>query len=132
MEAFWKAAAVAVLTMILRVTLDKTAKDISVVLSIVACCAVIMVALNYLSEVIEFLWKIGNSSDYRNPFMNILLKISGAALATEVTGLICADAGNSSLSKALQILGSAAILFLSLPVFESFLSVIQEISGFLS
>ena len=118
MEVFWKAAAMAVLTMILCTTLDKTSKDISAVLSIVACCAVIMAALHYLTDVMGFLWELGSSTDYRNPFLNILLKISGAALTTEVTGLICTDAGNSSLGKAVQILGSAAILFLSLPVLK--------------
>lgn len=131
MEVFWKAAALAVLTMILCAALDKSSKDISAVLSIAACCAVIMAALHYLTDVMGFLWELGSSTDYPNPFLNILLKISGAALTTEVTGLICADAGNSSLGKAVQILGSAAILFLSLPVFEALMTVIQEITGFL-
>lgn len=127
MEAFWKAAAVLILTVILGVAIEKTEKDIAVVLSIAACCAVMTVAMDYLSDVVAFLWQLGNSTDYRNPFMGTLLKISGVALMTELTGLISSDAGNSSLEKAIQILGNAAILFLSLPLFESFFTIIQEI-----
>ena len=127
MEAFWKAAAVLILTVILGVAIEKTEKDIAVVLSIAACCAVMTVAMHYLSDVVAFLWQLGNSTDYRNPFMGTLLKISGIALMTELTGLISSDAGNSSLEKAIQILGNAAILFLSLPLFESFFTIIQEI-----
>jgi len=129
MEAFWKAAAVMILTVILGVTIGKAEKDISIVLTVAACCIVVMVAMQYLSEVVGFLWALGNSSDYQNPFMGTLLKISGVALMTELTGLISSDAGNNSLGKAMQILGNAVILFLSLPLFEAFFSIIQEIMG---
>ena len=131
MELFWKAAAVIILTVILGITLGRSEKDISIVLTVAACCSVSVIALRYLSEVIEFLWILGNSSDLQNPFMSLLLKISGVALVTEMTGLISSDAGNSSLAKAMQFLGNTVILFLSIPLFETFLSTIQEILGFL-
>lgn len=129
MEAFWKAVAVMILTVIFGVTLGKTEKDIAVVLTVVACCAILMAAMQYLSDVVVFLWELGNSSDHRNPFLGTLLKISGVALITEVTGMISIDAGNNSLGKAVQILGNAVILFLSLPMFQSFVSILQEILG---
>lgn len=129
MEAFWKAAAVVILTIILSVAVGKAEKDISIVLTVTACCAVIMVAMQYLSDVVAFLWELGNSSDYQTPFIGTLLKIAGVALMTELTGLISSDAGNSSLGKAMQILGNAVILFLSLPMLESFFTIIQEITG---
>lgn len=129
MEAFWKAAAILILTVIFGAAIGKTEKDISVVLSVGACCIVMMVALQYLSDVVAFLWELGNSGEEGNPFLSILLKISGVALVTELSSLLSADAGNSSLGKAMQILGNAVILFLSLPIFEAFLSMIQEILG---
>lgn len=131
MEAFWKAAAVIILTVILGAALGKTEKDISVVLSVAACCMVMLVAVQYLSEIVAFLSELGSSRDFGNPFISTLLKITGVALMTELTELISADAGNSALGKAAQILGNAVILFLSLPLFETFLSIVQEIMGFL-
>lgn len=131
MEAFWKAAAVIILAVILGAALGKTEKDISVVLSVAACCMVMLVAVQYLSEIVAFLSELGSSRDFGNPFISTLLKISGVALMTELTELISADAGNSALGKAAQILGNAVILFLSLPLFETFLSIVQEIMGFL-
>lgn len=131
MEAFLKASAVIILAVILGTTLGKTEKDISVVLSVAVCCVVMTVAVQYLSEVVEFLWKLSNSKAYHNPFLGTLLKITGVALMTELTSLISSDAGNSSLGKAMQILGNTAILFLSLPILESFISIIQDIIGFL-
>lgn len=131
MEAFWKAGVIVILTVILGVTLHKTERDIAIVLSVAACCMVCIVALRYLSEVIDFLWKLGNNSAYQNPFVRRILKMAGVTLVTEIIGLISTDAGNSSLAKAMQILGTATILFLAVPLFEMFLSTIQEIIGFL-
>lgn len=129
MEAFWKAAAIMILTVILSSTLGKTEKDISAVLSVAACCMILTVALQYLSDVVVFLWELGNSQKSGTPFIGILLKISGVALVTEISSLFSSDAGNSSLGKAMQILGNSVILFLSLPIFEAFLTMIQEIMG---
>ena len=127
MEAYWKAAAIVILTIILGITLEKSQKDIAVALIITACCAVIMVALRYISEVINFLWELTEATGNPNSFLNTLLKITGVALMTEFTGFISSDAGNSSLAKAMQFLGTSVILYLSIPIFEAFFSMIQEI-----
>lgn len=127
MDAFWKAAAVILLSIILSITIGKTEKDLAVVLTITACCLVLFLAMRYLSEVIGFLWKLGDSFGYENPFLETLLKITGVSLMTEFIAVLSADAGNSSLEKAMQILGTSVILFLSLPLFESFFAIIQEV-----
>ena len=127
MDAFWKAAAIVILTIILGITIEKSQKDIAIVLIITACCVVIMVSLRYLSEVISFLWELTADTGISNPFLNTILKIAGVALMTEFTGFISSDAGNSSLAKVMQLLGTSVILFLSIPLFEAFFSMIQEI-----
>ena len=127
MELFWKAAVAVILTVILGVTIGKTERDISVALTATACCIVLMIGLQYLSEVIAFLWRLGAVNEEPASFWNTLLNISGVALMTELTGLISSDAGNHSLAKAMEILGNAAVLYLSLPVFETFFAMIQDI-----
>ena len=129
MEVFWKAGAMVILTVILSTAIGKTEKDISVVLSVTACCIVLVVAMQYLSDVITFLWKLSDASASDDFFSGVLLKITGVALMTELSYLISSDAGNSSLGKAMQILGNAVILFLALPMFDTFLSIVQEIIG---
>lgn len=59
--------------------------------------------------------------------LGILLKAVGIGLVSEIAGLVCTDAGNGSLGKALQMLGSAVILYLSLPIFTAILELIREI-----
>lgn len=127
MDGFWKAAALMILTIILGVSIGKSEKEFTVVLSVTACCMVVMIAMQYLSEVITFLWKLEDSFIDSFPYLETLLKITGVALVTELTGMISTDAGNSSLAKAMQILGISVILFLSLPLFESLLTIVQEL-----
>lgn len=124
---FWKMAAIAILTVIFSTTISKTEKDISLVLSIAASSLVLLTAMRYLSELIDFLWQMNNNAVWKNPFLEPLLKISGVALMTELTSLISSDAGHSSLGKAMQILGNTVILVLTIPVFESFFAVVQEL-----
>ena len=131
MEAFWKAVAVIILTVILGVTIGKAEKDISVVLSVAACCIILIVALQYLEDVIAFIWRLTSTASAHSPLTDTMLKITGVALITELTVLISSDAGNSSLGKAVEILGNAAILFLAIPLFETFLTMIQEMMGLL-
>jgi len=127
MTTFLKAAAIVVMAVILGATIGKSEKDIAVVLTAAVCCIIAIFAVQMLSDVIAFLWKISNFAVDQRTFTGILLRISGVALITETVGLICADAGSSSLEKVMNFLGSAVILSLSLPFFESFLDIVQEI-----
>ena len=92
---------------------------------------ILIVALQYLEDVIAFIWRLTSTASAQSPLTDTMLKITGVALITELTVLISSDAGNSSLGKAVEILGNAAILFLAIPLFETFLTMIQEMMGLL-
>lgn len=129
MEAFWKAAAVVLLTVVMGLAVGKREKDVSMVLSIAACCIVASAAVNYIEPVLDFLWELESVGQLRDGMLGSLLKAVGIALVGEIAGLICADAGNGSLGKTLQLLSSAVILYLSVPIFRAFFTLIQEILG---
>lgn len=131
MALFWKAAAIVILTVIFSAALSKTEKDVAVVLTASASCIIAVLAIQTLTDVISFLRNLGNASNSAIPFLDTLLRIAGVALITELTGLISADAGSSSLAKAMNLLGNAVILSISLPIFETFLEIIQEILNIL-
>lgn len=125
MENFWKAAAIILVTAILSITVGK--RDISSVLSVTACCMVAVIAAFYLSPVLDMLWKINGLGNLREEMLRILLKSTGVGILSELVAMVCTDMGNQSLAKMMQMLGSVVILNLSLPLFESLLTVIQNI-----
>ena len=129
MELFWKTAAAVLLALVLVPTLEKTEKDFSVLLTMAVCAMAAMAAISYLKPVLDLLWQLRNLGDLAGQTLEILLKAVGIGMVAEIAGMICRDAGNGSMGKTMQILASAVILYLSIPLLKGFLSLIQEILG---
>ena len=127
MDGFIKAAAVVLIAVIMCLVIAKRDKDLALMLAAVACCMVISGALQYLQPVIEFIEKLQSLSGIDLDFFLILLKSVGISLLAEIASLICTDVGNAALGKSLQIMSTAVILWLSLPLFNALLDLIQKI-----
>lgn len=129
MNTFFQAAGAVMIAVILILTLGKQGKDMAVLLSIVVCCMTIALAAAYLSPVMDFLQELQTMGGLDSQLLRILFKIVGIGMVTEVAVLVCNESGNGSLGKSLQILGTAVILWLSIPVFRALLELIQKILG---
>ena len=129
MVLFWKAAGAALIAVVLGLALSKQQKDIGTMLTMAVCCMISGAALVYLEPVLEFLRELEGLGEMQGDILGILLKGAGIGLVAEIAAMVCSDAGNASLGKTLQFLGGSVILYLSIPVFRSFLDVIREILG---
>ena len=129
MELFWKAAAGTLITAVLGLAVGKWNKDMGLLLSMAATCMIAVAAVVYLEPVLDFLRKLQALGDLQGDMLGILLKAVGIGLVSEIAGMVCADAGNSSLAKSVQMLGGAVILWLSIPIFNALLELIREILG---
>ena len=129
MDDFWKTTAFVLLTVILSLSLDKTERDISAVMGIVALCVAACAAVTILNPVLNYLVELQRLFHLPDDLISILLKAVGIALVAELSASICADAGNASLGKMLQILGGAAVLTLSVPMFRTLMTIIKEMIG---
>lgn len=129
MELFWKAAAGVLMAVILGLVLGKQEKDISLMLSIAVCAMAAIIALSYLEPVLDMLRQMEKLGSLGGDMLSVLLKAVGIGLVAEIAGMVCADAGNAALGKTMQMLGTAAVLWLSIPIFNAFLMLIQQILG---
>ena len=130
MELYFKGAAGILLAAVLGLALQKQEKDLSAVLTaaVLAMAAVLMLRL--LEPVTELLRQLEQVGNLRSDALELLLKAAGIGLTAEVAGLVCADAGNAALAKMLRLLGTAAILCLSVPMFTALLECITEMVGY--
>ena len=130
MELYFKGAAGILLAALLGLALQKQEKDLSAVLTaaVIAMAAVLMLRL--LEPVLELLRQLEQVGNLRSDALELLLKAAGIGLTAEVAGLVCADAGNAALAKMLRLLGTAAILCLSVPMFTALLECILEMVGY--
>lgn len=129
MDSFWQWIAGAMLTLVLGIALSKQGKDISLMLTMVACAMVLLAAVTYLKPIMEFVEKLQSISNLDDGYSRILMKTVGVGLVTEIAVLICNDSGNSALGKSLQIAATVLVLWLCLPMMESLLDLIGRIMG---
>lgn len=127
MDNFLKVTAGVLVALILYLILNKQSKDFSVLLTIAGCCLVMLSTASFFKPLFSFLKKLEALGNFNPDILQIMVKAVGIGLLTEIVSLICTDAGNSSMGKALQILASVVILWLAIPLFSSLIDLIQEI-----
>lgn len=129
MDLFLKAVAAALITAVIGLVLARQGKDMFLLLTLAACAMIGAVAFTYLKSVISFLQRLTEMTKLNTDLLAVILKTVGIGLVGELAGLICSDAGNAALAKSIQILTTAVILWLSIPLFESLLDLVQAILG---
>lgn len=129
MDAYFKAVAAALITAVLGLVIAKQGKDTAVLLTILACTMILAAAMGYLGTVLSFFGTLEKLTGLEGDNFQILLKVAGIGMIGEMASMICSDAGNSALGKALQILATVLILCLSLPLFQRLLELIGDILG---
>ena len=90
-----------------------------------------------LVSVILILTLRGKNSEYRlrslgnldHQMVDIMLKIVGIGFLGELSVTVCNDSGNSAIGKTLQVLASAVIVYLALPLFTALLELVERIMG---
>ena len=127
MELFLKAISGAFVAIAMCLVISKHGKEGVILISVAMCCMIASVAMTYLQPAISFFSRMEQTGNLDPEIMRILLKATGVAILSEISSLICADAGNGTLGKTLQLLATAVILWLSLPLFSKLLSLIDNI-----
>ena len=127
MTEYLRLAAAALIGLILTLVVGKQSKDVSLLLSLAVCVLLCLGAMEFLEPVTELLREIRRLGDLDSTAVSILLKCAGIGMLSEIGGLLCADAGEGAMGKALQICSNAAILWLSLPLLRQILSMIGEV-----
>ena len=112
---------------ILAMVLGKQSKDMSLLLTLAVCVMVCLAAISFLEPVMELLRELRRMGNLDSEAVSIALKCAGIALLSELIGLICADAGESAMGKALELLSAGAVLWLSLPLIRELLRLIEGV-----
>ena len=129
MTPFLQISGAVLLAVILVLALKSYCKEIGTILAITVCCLTGLTALRYLQPVLEFLKKLEDLGGLDEVMIEILLKATGIGILSEIANLVCKDAGNESMGKSMQLLGTAVILYLSLPLFQTLIELLQTILG---
>ena len=120
-------AAAALIGLILVLVVGRQSRDLGMLLSLAVCVLLALGAMEFLEPVMELLNELKRLGELDGGAVGILLRCAGIGMVSELAGLLCADAGEGAMGKALQICANAAILWLSLPLLRQVLTMIGEV-----
>ena len=129
MEIYFKITAGILIAMILCLLLPKQKTDISVLLCLVVCGMTLICAVAYLEPILSLLNHIITLGNLPEDLIQILFKVVGIGMLSQIASVICIDAGNQSLAKVLQMITTAAVLWLCIPLLEQLLMLIENVLG---
>lgn len=126
MDIYWKALGALLIAVVLGMILDR---DMSLLLSLAVCAMGTAVVIQYLQPVLSTLGQMEQLARFQGNNYQILIKILGISVVSEIAGMICTEAGAGSMGKLLKILTKVVILWIALPVFQAVLTLLQQILG---
>ena len=125
MTYYWKAISGLLVAVFLGLSIEK--KGLGALLTAAVCVMAAVTGCYFLSPLVALMKRIQQVASVSDEVLTILMKVLGVGILTEIMDGICRESGMTSLAKSAQLLGSAVIFWLSIPVLESLLSVIQQI-----
>ena len=129
MSTYLQMVSLVLVTVILCIILNRQGKDISVLLTILVICGVLGVVASYLRPVMDFATRLQTLGNLDSNITGVLWKAVGIGFLGEISSMVCQDAGNSSLGKAIQVLTTVTVVWLSIPLMNALLDLIQKILG---
>lgn len=129
MGEFTKLLALVLAAVILWLVVERQEKDIALVLTLTVCCLLTAACVKYLQPVVGLIREYGNMGGLGEDMIALLMKAAGIGFLSEIAGSVCRDAGNSSMGSMVHFFGCAAMVYVSIPLFEKLMSLIQRILG---
>ena len=127
MELYLKVTAGLLLALVVGVVLSKYGADMALLLTMFASAMILTVACAYLQPVLDFAVRLSELCRMDKSLLQMVFKIVGIGLISQIAEMMCNDAGCQSLSKALQLLTTAVMLCIAIPALEDMIAVIETI-----
>ena len=99
--------------------------EFSVYISIACGIILFMTVIAQFSDILSVVSDVFSRSGYANSYFPVLLKILAIAYLTDLISQVCRDAGENVIASKTEMAGKIFILYVSLPVFTSILSMID-------
>ncbi len=121
-----KIIGVAFVTAISAILLRSTKPELSFAVTVVGVIVILVYLLDLLQSTVNVFASVAALTGLENGLIKILLKIVGVGYLTEFSAGILTDFGSGSLADKVTLGGKLIILFLSLPIIESLLTLLTE------
>ena len=127
MEVVIRIAACALLATACVLLLRRSNPEFAVPLGAAVCAFSLCAMSGALRPVKELLDEVEAMSGLSSAYFLPVLKCVGIGITAKAAADLCRDGGQSAMAGAVELGGTAAALFVSLPLLRSFLALLQEL-----
>ena len=120
---------IGIIAVLFSAILKKNNRELALLLSLAACVLIALLLLSLAQPILEFLSKLRGLSGLEDGTMTPLLKTLGVGILTQICATICADAGENALAGLIEVCGSILALYVSLPLLEAVIEMVETMSG---
>ena len=129
MEYYLQAVAMILITALFGILLDGEGRRFVPIVSLAACCMIFWGMVRYLEPMLDLLKRIQELADISAQMLSVLVKAVGISMIARLAQTICKDAGQNALAGAVGILSDGVLLWISIPLVEELLELMQEVLG---
>ncbi len=98
----------------------------ALLIAVASGCLALYFVLDVVGSITEFLEDVAASAGVSNAVLSVLVRSLGVAIMAKLASDICKDSGMATASTGAELAGSAAILYIALPIMRT---VFQMIKG---
>ena len=117
----------AVIGVLLIVTIKRNSPEQGFILSVGAVCILSFLSAAAIAGVIGYLRELADGVGLDAAVFDTLIKVLGISIIIRVTGDLCRDANEQGVASAVEIGGTALIIYTALPMFGSVLNLIKAL-----
>ena len=129
MQGLLQATVIGIVTVLLTAMLRKKSQELGILLTLAACVLIGLLLVQIAEPVVEFLSKLRNIAGLDKTLTEPILKTIGIGLVTQIGATVCADAGENAIAKLIEVCGGVLALYVSLPLMEAVLSMVDSMAG---
>ena len=127
MPSLTKLSALSVLAALMILVVKKQSPELALVLSLCACALGAILVLDGVSPVLQLAQSLADRAGLEPALAAPLWKCLGLGLLTELSSGLCADAGQGTLAKLVELGGAVLCICVSLPLTQAVLALIEDL-----
>ncbi|SMC85578.1 stage III sporulation AC/AD family protein [Papillibacter cinnamivorans] len=127
MEEVLKVAAIGVAGAICALVLKRNSPELGLAVTLAVGVVILLAALSVIMGIVEFIEVLADTAELDSDILAPLMKTVGIAIITKVAAEICRDAKENAIASFVETAGSAAAIFVALPLLKSVLEMITSL-----
>ena len=128
MDIIIKAVVIGVAGAVLTLIIKRTNPEISTVLTLTVCMAIVGMSMKVFSSVSEVLELVEVGSGFSSAYTAPVIKCVGIGITARLGSDLCKDSGQEAVAPSVEICGALCALYVSLPLIKTMLRMIGELA----